>query len=79
MVARGSIAGPLKLVSAAHMERDLKQVPQVAPAHIFSLLVESCDNSSATTEAAKEDSEELHLLLDKYKGCVSRTDRFITI
>ncbi|KAH9699108.1 hypothetical protein KPL71_024219 [Citrus sinensis] len=67
MVLRGSTAGPLKLVSAIHMQKDLKQVPQVAAAHIFSLLLEPCINST-TTEIITDEPAELQHLLKKYHG-----------
>ncbi|KAH9692146.1 hypothetical protein KPL70_016314 [Citrus sinensis] len=67
MVLRGSTAGPLKLVSAVHMQKDLKQVPQVAAAHIFSLLLEPCINST-TTEIITDEPAELQHLLKKYHG-----------
>ena len=44
------------------MQKDLKQVPQVAAAHIFSLLLEPCINSATTEIITDEPAELLHLL-----------------
>ncbi|XP_052292019.1 uncharacterized protein LOC127900817 [Citrus sinensis] len=67
MMLRGSTVGPLKLVSAVHMQKDLKQVPQVAVAHIFSLLLEPCINST-TIEIITDEPAQLQHLLKKYHG-----------
>ncbi|KAH9762794.1 hypothetical protein KPL70_000939 [Citrus sinensis] len=50
-----------------HMQKDLKQVPQVAAAHIFSLLLEPCINST-TSEIIIDEPAELQHLLKKYHG-----------
>lgn len=68
MLLMGSTVGPLKLVSTAHMQKDLRQVPQVIATHIISLLLEPCINSTRTAKITKDEPIELQHLFKNMRA-----------
>ena len=70
MVLHGITVGPLKFVSATHMEWDLKHTPIVTATHIFSMQLELVTYESPKEAVVKEMLEELQGLLKKYEGII---------
>ena len=60
--------GPLKLVSAPHIKKDLKHTSIVVASHIFSMQLELVTYESLKEVVVEEMSKELQGLLNKYEG-----------
>ena len=59
--------GPLKLVSATHMEKDLKHTLKIVVAHIFSMQLELVTYELANEALVEKMLKELQGLLKKYE------------